>query len=67
MKSPEPSDLKQHLQGILGELDRLSAQIRETKDLSESAELVLCLRELIKEQVEGRLHENTCIAAYATR
>jgi len=63
--SPLNSELHQHLKSVLSELDRLSKQIRETADFSESAELVLCLRELVREQVENQYSENTHSTTHA--
>jgi hypothetical protein len=59
------SDLQQHLQGVLAELDKLSHQIRTTQDLSESAELILCLRELVQEQIEGHYREDSRLTTHA--
>jgi len=58
-------ELKQHLQGVLAELDKLSLQIRNTQDLSESAELILCLRELVQEQIEGHYREDSSFTTHA--
>ncbi len=66
MSTETKKELKQHLQGILAELDKLSLQIRDTHDLSESAELVLCLREMIQEQIEGRYREDSRSPAHTS-
>ena len=63
--SPVNSELQQHLQSVLAELEKLSQQIRASHDLSESAELVLCLRELVQEQVEGQYRENSSSTTHA--
>jgi hypothetical protein len=65
MNSDKTAELRQHLQGVLKELDKLSDQIKHTRDLSESAELLLCLRELVQEQIEGNYRENSCPTAHA--
>ena len=52
------SELRQYLQGVLAELDKLEVQIRQTHDISESAEMVLCLKELVQEQIERPSREN---------
>ena len=59
------SALRQHLQTVLSELDKLSQQIRDSHDFSESAELVLCLRELVQEQVESQYREDSCSATHS--
>ena len=46
------NELKQYLQGTLAELNKLSDQIRQIQDYSERSETILCLRELILEQIE---------------
>ncbi|MDZ4678109.1 MAG: hypothetical protein SGI74_11455 [Oligoflexia bacterium] len=61
------SDLKMYLQGTLKELNKLSAQIRDTQDYSEHAEYILTLRELILEQIEGATNENSNNPTHATR
>lgn len=58
-------ELQQYLQGTLAELDRLAEQVRKSHDFSESAELVLCLRELVAEQLEPHKHEDPCSPACA--
>lgn len=63
--SSDSSQLRQHLQTVLSELDKLSQQIRDSHDLSESAELVLCLRELVQEQVESQYCENSGSTTHA--
>lgn len=66
-KESAKAELQQRLQGVLGELEKLTDQIRATGDLSESSELILCLRELVKEQVEVRSYESTGSSAHAAR
>ena len=66
MSSENAKELKQQLQGVLAELDKLSLQIRSTRDLSESAELILCLRELVQEQIEGHYREDSRTTNHAT-
>jgi hypothetical protein len=65
--SPDSSELRQHLQTVLSELDKLSKQIRDSHDLSDSAELVLCLRELVQEQVESQYREDSCSTTHSIR
>lgn len=63
--------LKGYLRGTLKELTKLSEQIRSTRDYSEQAELILCLQELVSEQMEvlpeGVRDENSCPTAHAVR
>ena len=61
------SELRGHLKGTLKELDRLADQIRQTNDYSDSAELFLCLKELVGEQIEVSPLEDTCSSAHAIR
>ena len=56
-------ELKQYLQGVLAELDKLTVQIRETHDMSESAEMVLSLKEFVQEQIESPYRENSSNSA----
>jgi hypothetical protein len=62
-----PNELKVALQGTLHELTKLSEQIKTTRDYSDQAELILCLRELISEQIEAPSCENTGHSAHAIR
>ncbi len=65
--SAQQEELKQFLQGALADLNKLSDHIREMQDYSEKAELILCLRELVQEQIEVPKSENSSHSAYATR
>ena len=62
-----PKELRLFLQGTLHELNKLSEQIKVTRDYSEQAELILCLREMVSEQIEGSASENSCHSAHAVR
>ncbi len=64
MKKSEDVKLRERLAGTLTELDRLVEQIRSTQDYSESSELVLCLRELVLEQMESKKHEDSRYTAH---
>jgi hypothetical protein len=61
------NELRQYLQGCLAELNKLAEQIRQTRDYSESAEYILCLREMITEQIETTTSENTSYSAHQAR
>ncbi len=45
-------ELRQYLSGTLHELNKLTDQIRVTRDYSDQAEFILCLRVLVSEQIE---------------
>ena len=59
--------LRFFLQGTLHELNKLSEQIRTTRDYSEQAELILCLHELVAEQIEAGPSENPSHTAHTIR
>jgi hypothetical protein len=61
----EEGKLKQYLQGTFAELNKLAEQIRATQDYSEHAELILCLRELVEEQMGTKNCENSSHSTYA--
>ena len=65
--SEEKKELKLFLQGTLHELNRLADQIRETHDYSEQAEYLLCLRELVLEQIGSAKNEDSSHSAHAAR
>jgi hypothetical protein len=67
MSDPVNMELKQALQSTLLELNKLSDQIKATRDYSEQAELILCLKELVIEQIGPGYHENLNHTAHATR
>ena len=60
-------ELKASLQSTLFELNKLADQIRDTQDYSEQAEQILCLRELILEQIGANYGEDSRTANHATR
>ena len=64
----EPRELEKYLKSTLFELNKLAEQIHATKDYSEKAEYLLCLRELVIEQMrEIPNFENTSHTDHATR
>ena len=60
-------ELRLHLQGALHELNKLAEQIRDTKDYSEEAESLLCLKELVIEQMGIVKNEDSNHTTHATR
>ena len=63
----ERAELKLHLQGALHELNKLADQIRDTRDYSDQAESILCLREFVLEQMGSAKNEDLSHSANAPR
>lgn len=54
----DPKKTPHQLEHTLGVLDDLTRQLREVKDYSEKSEMIFLLRELVLEQIDGKLQEN---------
>ena len=67
MSHEERTELKLFLQGTLFELNKVADQIREMKDYSEQSEYLLCLRELVLEQIGNNKNEDSSHSAHAAR
>jgi hypothetical protein len=63
MTAPK-DELELRLKKALRELTKLSEQIRASQDFSESSGLVLCLEEIVKEQMAGSILENSSHPTY---
>jgi hypothetical protein len=62
------NNISRELKVTLENLDKLLAQLRETKDYSKQAETVYFLKELILEQTgDDRFDEDTHYSAHQTR
>lgn len=63
----QKDELKKSLQGLLAELEKLAEHLRASGDLTRDAEMVLCLKELVSEQIDGATDENSSHSAHASR
>ena len=59
--------LKAYLNGALSELEKLTAQIQESRDFNRENEVYFLLRELIREQVGTETSEDSRHSNHAAR
>jgi hypothetical protein len=67
MIGPVNKELVSSLQATLFQLNKLADQIRDTRDYSEQAEQILCLRELILEQIGATYSEDSRHTTHSAR